>query len=78
VSDKLPQERRWQGFGEVVLAEARVVEKCAYCAFMVSALLEEARQTFEQDACRRPGRWHEPRRVYRGEAAAIGVPVPDS
>jgi hypothetical protein len=54
VTDRLPQERRWQGWREGMFAEARVTERCAYCSFTVSAPLEQARQSFAEHVCDRP------------------------
>jgi len=54
VSDKLPQERRWRGWREGLLSESRVVEKCSYCDFAVSAPVGEAHAAFQAHECDRP------------------------
>jgi hypothetical protein len=51
---KTPDRHRWQGFGEGVFVDTRIVEKCSYCDFTVSAPFEQARQAFEQHVCGRP------------------------
>jgi hypothetical protein len=51
VSGKLPDDRRWQGWGEVVRVDARVVERCSYCSFTASGPLEQARAAFREHVC---------------------------
>jgi hypothetical protein len=54
VSGKLPDARRWQGWGEVARLDARVIERCSFCAFEIRAPFEEARRAFEAHECGRP------------------------
>ena len=51
---KLPDGRRWHGWGEPRLVDARVVERCAFCDFTVAAPAAEAREAFAQHVCDRP------------------------
>ncbi len=51
---KLPDGRRWQGWGEHALVDAQVVERCAYCDFTVTASALEAREAFAKHECDRP------------------------
>ena len=45
--------RRWQGWGEYAL-ERPVVERCAYCDFVASGTVKQARQAFAEHVCDRP------------------------
>jgi hypothetical protein len=42
--------RRWHGWAEQA-AGVRAVERCAYCSFVTSGPLEEARQAFTEHVC---------------------------
>jgi hypothetical protein len=48
-------ERRWTNFGGMAMfPEATIVERCAFCSFVATGPLEQARRAFAEHACDRP------------------------